>query len=219
MSALENGVFFSIDRYLHSLTQVVGEDKIEVFKQYMIGGDTDHSDYLNRYISWSQLVKQDWAKYKISVSPTAEKIKEYEEKLQRCDGYLGLLTKILDEDVNKKKQINALLEKKLYNASSNYVLEDDVDKAFVLIKTMPYSSFISSKLSDIFDICIEQKGIKDWKKAYEVLAYEQQNSAVDMRLKLDQIIEKCLALKVKAAEEFVSKILQFYPKCEIFNSS
>ena len=97
-----------------------------------------------------------------------------------------------------------------------------MDEAFELIKKMPFSSFVTSKLDDIFDIYIEQKTIEFWKKAYEVTFFWQkfyegpfsteQNRAV-IQTKLDQIFLKCLDLNIPASEEFLNQILKHYPKC------
>lgn len=107
-------VFSDIDDYLHRLTQQVGGSENETFfKNIMLSGISDHASFLKPYLSWSELVKERWSKYKISNPSETDIVHGYEEKLKLCDAYLELLKSILDEDKSKKEQIESLLKPKI----------------------------------------------------------------------------------------------------------
>lgn len=92
------------------------------------------------------------------------------------------------------------------------MLTADLEKAFALLKTMPFSGFVRSKLEEVFEIYVEQKTLNDWRKAYEVAFLEQQYG-VDVQSRLDKIIEKCLTSPNEFTEQFLGEVLKHYPKC------
>ena len=107
MSSLDPAIE-SINSYLHALTRDVGdEEKIDFFKSILVPSIEDPDSFLQPHISWSKSVHQGWEKWKASCSSQTDKIREYEEKLKKCDAYLALMQSILLEKSNSAKNIPA----------------------------------------------------------------------------------------------------------------
>lgn len=96
----------SIDAYLDRLTTSVGDKKqIDFFKAIFVPGIKDADSFLQPYISWSQRAHEGWEKWKIRYSSQTDIIREYEEKLKKCDAYLTLMQSILLEKNSTAKDI------------------------------------------------------------------------------------------------------------------
>lgn len=109
-------------------------------------------------------------------------------------------------------EIKALLTRERISGISEVVYEDDVGKAFEIVKTLKFSILIQNILIDIFNIFLNQNSVRFCKKAYEVARFKQHHQPGDTYL-LDQIIEKCISLRTNDAESFLAEMLKYYPKC------
>jgi len=226
----------SINSYLHRLTTNVGdEEQVDFFKAIFVPGIKNPDNFLQPYISWSKSAHEGWDKWKAKCSSQTDTIREYEEKLKKCDAYLALMQSILleksstaqnvqasvtpteaktvedSDEQSKLSQIQALLTRERMSGISEIVFEENVDKAFEIVKTLKFSYSTQNILIDIFQIFLNQNTVRLCKKAYEVARFKQHHQPGDTYL-LDQIIEKCMSLRTNDAESFLAEMLKYYPK-------
>lgn len=218
----------SIDGYLRQLHQNVGNDEeIAFFKGMIVPDCADPNKYLQLYKDWSISAHRGWEKWKVTHASETDRIREYDDKLKKCDAYLTFMTSILlpkketepehvdpseKEEKAKMDHIAGLLKREQLSGIRSVVYQENVDKAFELVKTLKFSIPVQGVLNDIFEIYLDQGSLTFFKKAYKIALYKQQHLPDDTYL-LDQVVEKCISLRSPQGESFLNQVLQYYPKC------
>lgn len=95
-------------------------------------------------------------------------------------------------------------------------VEEEVDKAFDIAKTIESTTILHFMLSDICNAYLKLSTLQGCKKAYEVAQYKEQQRA-DIRNQLNSIVGVCLQLQTAEALSIARKIFETYSKQMTFS--